>query len=176
MQPEKLQRFIDKQEIIELSHRYCRAVNRRDYQELATLYCENAIESQGDFFQGLAKDFVKKLGHIQKNMPILHHNITTTNIFFDENDAHYAEGEIYVLALHQVQTDTNPIDLFIGGRYLDRYKKINGQWFISFRSIIADWANLHNPSIIDMSNPMVSMSHQGKTTLDDPSYRLLKLT
>lgn len=176
MQPEKLQRFIDKQEIIELSHRYCRAADRRDYTSLSELYHDDATEDHGDFFKGLAKDFLKQMPAIQENMQVLHHNITTTNIFFDDNNPCYAEGEIYVLAFHQVQTEDGLIDLLIGGRYLDQYEKKAGQWRFSYRTIVADWANLHKPSIVDMTNPMVSGSHQGKTTLDDPSYRLLKLT
>ena len=41
----------------------------------------------------------------------------------------YAEGEIYVLAFHQVRKeDGGKLDLLIGGRYFDRYEKRDGTW------------------------------------------------
>lgn len=175
MQSTQLQRLLDKQEILELSHRYCRAADRRDYAELAKLYHEDAIEDHGSFFNGLAKDFLKQMPAIQESMQILHHNITTTNIFFDDNNPNIAKGEIYVLAFHQVKTDSGLIDLLVGGRYLDKYEKRANQWRFSFRTIVADWANLHDPSIVDMQNPMVSGSYQGSPTGDDPSFRFLNL-
>lgn len=171
----ELQRLLDKQAIIELSHQYCRAADRRDYQLLASLYHDDAREDHGDFFKGLAKDFLKQMPAIQKPMKILHHNITSHNIFFDKTRPDYAEGEIYVLAFHQVETAEGDMDLLIGGRYLDHYEKRQGQWKFSFRTIVADWANLHQPSIVDMNNPMVANSYIGKADKQDPSYSLLKL-
>lgn len=175
MQSTQLQRLLDKQEILELSHRYCRAADRHDYAELAKLYHEDAIEDHGSFFNGLAKDFLKQMPAIQESMQILHHNITTANIFFDDDKPNIAEGEIYVLAFHQVKTETDLIDLLVGGRYLDKYEKRDDQWRFSFRTIVADWANLHDPSLVNMQNPMVSGSHQGSPSSDDPSFRFLNL-
>lgn len=170
-----VQQLLDKQAISDLVHLYCRAADRRDYALLASLYHDDAIEDHGSFFQGLAKDFLQQMPAIQESMAILHHNITTLNLFFDAENPHYAEGEAYVLAFHQVKTEQGLMDAMIGGRYLDKYEKRDGVWKFSFRTIVADWANINDPSVVDMSNPMVSGSYIGTADLQDPSYQLLRL-
>jgi hypothetical protein len=105
-------------------------------------------------------------------MEILHHNVTTVNIAVDGD---YAEGEIYILAFHKVRTDEGAIDLLIGGRYFDKYERREGRWKFSHRAVVADWANLHDPSIVNLDNPMVEGSYIGRPGLADPSYDFFQL-
>jgi len=119
-----LEALLDKQAITELIHRYCRAADRHDHALMRSLYHEDAIDDHGAFFKGPAMEFIDRLPEIQAPMLILHHNITTVNI---ELDGDYAEGEVYVLAYHQVATAEEPADLLIGGRYFDKYEKREGQ-------------------------------------------------
>ncbi|HET8707572.1 MAG TPA: nuclear transport factor 2 family protein, partial [Pseudomonadales bacterium] len=141
---DQLQALLDKQAITELVHAYCSAADRRDYDKLRALYHEDAIDDHGGFYKGLAMDFIDQLPAIQANMEILHHNATTINIKLNGNQA---EGEVYVLAFHKVKTENGAFDLLIGGRYLDRYEKRNGIWKFSHRAVLADWVNVHDPSI-----------------------------
>ena len=129
------------------------------------------MDDHGSFFKGLAMDFIDKLPEIQAPMKILHHNVTTVNIILDGN---HAEGEIYVLALHQVAGPNGPSDLLIGGRYYDRYEKRNGHWKFLHRAVVADWANLHDPSIVNLTNPMIEGSYIGQPGRADPSYAFFK--
>jgi len=175
MSPEmelQLKVLLDKQAIEELIHTYCNAADRRDQDKMRSLYHEDAIDDHGGFFNGLAMDFIDKLPEIQAPMEILHHNVTTVNI---KLDGCYAEGEVYVLAFHKVQTDTEPFDLLIGGRYLDKYEKRDGIWKFSHRAVLADWVNVHNPSIVDLHNPIIEGSKLGSSGLDDPSYAFYSL-
>ncbi len=169
---QQLQELVDKQAIQELVHRYCRAADRRDVELMRTLYHDDAIDDHGGFFQGLARDFIDKLPEIQAPMEILHHNVTTLNI---QLDGHYAEGEVYVLAFHKVKTDSEPFDLLIGGRYLDKYEKRDGVWKFSHRAVVADWVNVHTPSIVDLNSPVIAGSKLGRAGLDDPSYDFFTL-
>jgi hypothetical protein len=168
----KLQALLDKQEIMELIYSYCNAADRHDHDEMRALYHEDAIDDHGSFFKGLAMEFIDKLPQIQAPMLILHHNVTTVNIALEGD---YGEGEVYVLAFHQVQTEDTPVDLLIGGRYFDRYEKRAGVWKFSHRAVVADWATLNSPSTVCLDHPMIEGSYIGKPGPVDPSYEFFRL-
>ena len=172
-QSEQIQALLDKQAITELIHTYCTAADRKDFDKMRTLYHEDATDDHGGFFKGLAMEFIDKLPEIQAPMAILHHNITTVNIKLDGTRA---EGEVYVLAFHKVQTDEEPFDLLIGGRYFDKYeKREDGIWKFSHRAVVADWVNVHNPSIVDLESPIIQGSLLGQSNAADPSYDFFSL-
>jgi SnoaL-like protein len=168
----RVQRLLDKQDITELIHTYCNAADRHDYDKMRALYHEDATDDHGAFFKGLATAFIDQLPAIQEPMLILHHNITTVNIALDGD---YAEGEVYVLAFHQVRTDDGPVDLLIGGRYFDKYERRDGEWKFSHRAVVADWANYNDPSTVRLDHPMIEGSYIGKPGLADPSYDFFRL-
>lgn len=172
-----VQTLIDKQAIQELIHAYCNAADRKDFAKMRALYHEDATDDHGGFFQGLAKDFIAQLPHIQEPMEILHHNITTVNIKLEENPegARYGEGEVYVLAFHKVKTEQGALDLLIGGRYLDQYEKRDGIWKFKHRSVLADWVNVQEPSLVDLESPLIKGSLIGKPDATDPSYQQFTL-
>ncbi len=168
----RLQQLLDRQAILDLVHTYCRAADRHDHALMRTLYHDDAIDEHGGLFKGLASEFIDRLPEIQAPMEILHHNVTTTNIRFD---GHYAEGEIYILAFHRIRTASGPVDLLIGGRYFDRYEKRRNSWKFIHRCAVADWANLHDPSIVDLGHPMLQGAYIGKPGVADPSYGFFRL-
>ena len=167
-----LQSLIDKSEIRELVQLFCRAADRKDIELMRSLYHEGATDDHGAFFSGLASEFFEQLPAIQQSMLILHHNITSHIIALDGDRA---EGEVYVIAFHQVKTESGPMDLLIGGRYLDRYERKSGQWKFSHRSVLADWVHSNEPSLVNLDHPLVKGSHIGEGGPDDPSYRLLAM-
>ena len=168
----KLQALLDKQALHELINSYCVAADRHDYDKMRALYHEDAVDDHGAFFKGPAMDFIDQLPAIQDPMRILHHNITTVNIRLDGD---YAEGEVYVLAYHQVEAENAPIDLLIGGRYFDRYEKRDGVWKYIERAVVADWATVNDPSTVVLDHPLLEGSHIGQPGEDDPSYAFFRL-
>ena len=166
-----LQALLDKEAIRELVQIYCRAADRHDNELMRSLYHEDATDDHGSFFKGLAMEFIDKLPEIQVPMEILHHNVTTHNI---ELQGDRAEGEVYVLAFHKIRTEEGSIDLLIGGRYFDRYEKRDGAWKFAARAVVADWANLHDPSIVNLENPVIEGSYIGKPGMADPSYEFFE--
>jgi hypothetical protein len=167
-----LQQLLDKQAITELVHAYCNAADRQDHDKLRQLYHADAIDDHGGFFKGLAMEFIDRLPEIQAPMEILHHNVTTLNIALDGD---YAEGEVYVLAFHKVRTEDGALDLLIGGRYLDRYARRDGQWRFAERAVVADWATVTAPSAVVLDHPLVAGSHIGRSGADDPAYGFFRL-
>lgn len=164
--------LLDKQALTELIHAYANAADRHDHDKMRTLYHEDAIDDHGHFAKGPAMDFIDKLPEIQKAMAILHHNITTVNLKLDGDRA---EGEVYILAMHQVKAEDRLFDVLIGGRYFDRYEKRDGVWKFSHRAIVADWAWPMDPSAIRMDHPFLRGAHIGAPGPQDPSYAFFKL-
>lgn len=168
----RLQALVDKDAIRDLAMAYCRAADRKDTALMRSLYHPDAIEDHGAFFTGLASAFIDRLPEIQAPIDILHHNITTHNIRLDGD---FAQGEVYILAMHRVHRDPAPFDVLVGGRYLDEYARCDSVWKFARRAILADWAHVHSPSIIAMDHEMVAGSLIGRPGPDDPSYALLSL-
>ncbi|WP_028081174.1 nuclear transport factor 2 family protein [Solimonas soli] len=168
----QLVELLDKQAIHELIAAYCNAADRHDFAKMRALYHDDAIDEHGKFAKGPARDFLDKLPDIQAPMAILHHNVTTVNLKLDGD---YAEGEVYLVAMHQVRSGDRLYDVLIGGRYFDKYEKRAGVWKFSHRSIVADWAYPANPSRIELDHPFLAGAYIGAPGADDPSYGFFRL-
>lgn len=169
---QQLDELLDKQAISELVMAYANAADRHDHAKMRALYHPDAIDDHGHFAKGPAMDFIAKLPEIQKAMAILHHNVTTVNLKLDGDRA---EGEIYILAFHQVQAEDRLYDVLIGGRYFDKYEKRDGVWKFSHRAIVADWAYPADPSAVRLDHPFLSGAYLGKPGPADPSYAFFSL-
>lgn len=167
--------LLAKEAIRELVLKYSRAADRHDDVAMRQLYHHDALDDHGSYFSGLATDFIDKLPEIQAPMTILHHNVTTHNIKLAPANASYAEGEVYILAMHQAQTPDGVIDFIIGGRYLDKYEKRAGEWKFSHRAILADWCKLTSPSDITLDDNIIAGALIGKPGVEDPSYQYFSL-
>lgn len=168
----RLQDLLDKQELYELVCAYCNAADRHDHDKMRALYHEDAIDEHGHFAKGPAHEFIDKLPQIQAPMAILHHNVTTVNFKLDGDTA---EGEIYLIAFHQVQDGERKYDVLIGGRYFDKYERRKGVWKFSHRSIVADWAYPQDPTAVRLDHPFLAGAYIGKPGPADPSYGFFSL-
>lgn len=170
---QQIQELLDKQALTELIHAYCNAADRHDNDKMRALYHPDAIDEHGSFSQGSAMDFIDRLPQIQQPMQILQHHVTTVNLALA---GEYAEGEIYVLAFHKIRKDDgSSFDLLIGGRYFDKYAKRDGIWKFLHRSVVADWAHVHEPSQVDLEHPILAGSYFGTPGPADPSYAFFSL-
>ena len=170
-----LRELLAKDAIRELALKYCRAADRHDAEAMRELYHGDALDDHGSYFSGLAMEFIDRLPEIQAPMTILHHNVTTHNIVLDPDNENDAEGEVYILAMHQAETDSGLIDFIIGGRYLDKYQRRDGVWKFSHRAILADWCKLQSPSDITLDDGIIAGALVGKPGPSDPSYDFLSL-
>ncbi len=144
--PPKLQRLIDRQEILECVHRYARALDRHDDELLASVFHHDAIDNHGPWVGGRA-EFIQWANHECHNALAAHmHHITTHNC---EVDGHVAHAETYVMFVHRPETGSEI--LVGGGRYVDRFEKRDGEWRIALRRVVMDFSYVADGSSFEQS-------------------------
>jgi hypothetical protein len=158
-----------KQEIAELSATYMRGLDRLDAARLASVFHPDATVNYG-FFAGSAQAFVgfamNALGGHRAN----HHMLGQISI---ELDGERASGEVYFQAFHRVVENGAEQDLFIAGRYLDRYERRDGVWKIAFRGEVNDWTR--SEPAADAFFDATPSALRGARKPDDYSYAREKL-
>ncbi len=145
--------MLAKQEIYELSCAYMRALDRLDPELMHTVFHDDATVDYG-FFQGTAKDFVDFAQNALKDHLANHHMIGQANIKVSGDQA---VGEIYFQAFHKIIGDGEEQDLFISGRYVDRYERRNGSWKMAFRSEVNDWSRTEADADLYLKGPSGSL-------------------
>ena len=110
---------IAKQEITDLVGRYMRGLDRLDRDLLRSTFHDDASTDYG-FFQGGPDEFVDMAYNALKDHLANHHMIGQVNIDLEGDTAF---GEVYFQAFHRILQDDEERDLFISGRYVDRYEK-----------------------------------------------------
>jgi hypothetical protein len=167
-----IQEMLDEHAPRKLVHAYCRAVDRGDLETLRSLYHHDAEDHHGAFSSGSVDTFLRTLAEMRPFIRSMQHQVTTTN-FVIRGDV--AEGEIYSIATHSFAAGDGETEVVVGGRYLDKYEKPGGAWGFTTRSIVTDWAHVHDPSTVDVSHPMTRKTPQGRPGPDDPSYEFFSL-
>jgi hypothetical protein len=131
---EDVQELLDKQALNELLIRYCRGIDRLDKELVLSCYHPDAYDDHGRF-KGSPKDFVEQLWSrsATNGVSFIEHKLS--NVYLDiQGDTAY--GESY-LAMHQLRDG----DLIQGfGRFIDRFERRDGEWRISNRRVILEWA------------------------------------
>ena len=166
-----LRELADREAIRHLVPAYCRAVDRRDFALLRTLYHPEAIDDHTPYYCGPASEFIAQLPQIMAVNRVTSHQITNLLV---QLDGDCAEGEVGVLAYHLMETESGPVDFLVGGRYLDHYVRSADGWQFMRRKIVLDWSD-RKPSGFD---PAVAREHGavvGEAGPADPSYGYFRL-
>ena len=158
-----LEDVIAKQEITDLVGRYMRGLDRLDKALLRSTFHDDATTDYG-FFQGGPDGFCDMAYNALKDHLANHHMIGQVSV---DVEGDVAFGEVYFQAFHRIVTEGEERDLFISGRYVDRYEKRDGQWKIAFRSEVNDWSR--NDPATDGYFTATPQSLRGGR-MDDASY------
>jgi hypothetical protein len=165
---EALASLLDKQALYELALRYCRGIDRRDLKLVRSLYHDDAIDDHGAMFRGSADEYVAWLPSVLAGFEATTHAIQNALYVLDGDRA---EGELYMLAYHRTPAP-DARDILIGGRYLDRYERRQGNWKIARRSLALDWCRVVPVNAEDYRE-FAAGAPLGRADADDPSYRAL---
>ena len=168
---EALQLMLDKFALQELVQTYCRAIDRRDFALLATLYHPDSVDDHGGMFKGSGPDFVRWVPSMLAHFEATDHTATST-LFTVSGDL--AEGEIHVVAYHR-GPGPKARETIIHGRYLDIYERREGVWRFLARSLVYDWSTVR---VID-EQAVEAVSRgvmHGRADERDPLYERFNLT
>jgi hypothetical protein len=160
---EQIRALLDKQAITEVIHRYARALDRFDEAMLRSVFHPGSQHAH--FFEGPSSDpsipskpgapgdFVAFAFDVLRTHLRTHHQLGNTLI---ELDGDQAFAETYFTAYHRMRPLGDPLaspaafetemDYFVGGRYIDRFERRNGEWRITHRTGMSDWMRLEPPS------------------------------
>lgn len=160
-----------RQQITDVLHRYARGWDRLDEETLRSCFHSDSTHQHGGF-KGLSHDFITagwKSVQVTKSMTHMISNIMI------ELEGDQAVSECYFLAHHRRPAKTNPeedMDWFLKGRYLDRFERRNGEWKISHRTGLSDFARTFVPA--DTSFDSAPREQISLRKPNDPIYQLFK--
>ena len=161
---------LDRVALHDLVMRYCRGVDRRDFTLVRSLYWDDAVDRHGAMFEGSPDEFVAWLPTAMAGFELTVHRITNSLFVVDRDEA---EGEHYTIAYHR----TAPPDrreLIVGGRYLDRYRRRDGVWKFSERSLVFDHGEARAVDEVGFAQLGADAPH-GTADRTDPSWSLQQL-
>jgi hypothetical protein len=130
-----LQTLIDRAEIRDVVVRLARGEDRRDGELIRTCYWPDAMNDFGSFVGGFDQ-YIAWVVPGDPNFPVTQHALGQTYI---ELAGETAVSETHVASYHRVKGETQDRDTMIGGRYVDRMEKRDGEWRIAHRTLIYDW-------------------------------------
>lgn len=132
---QRLQHFLDRQEIYDCLVRYCRGVDRLDSELILSAYHPDAIDDHG-LFVGSPQEFANFFINFHRE-----NQHSTSHIISN----HYAElkGDTAHCETYWTYAGMNKIGVqltMMGGRYIDRMERRNGRWAIASRICLTDWS------------------------------------
>ena len=162
--------LIEKRSILELVQAYSRAVDRRDFELLESLYTEDGIDDHAGLYCGPAAGFVSWLEQALANVDATTHQVHQVDIALD---GQRAQGEVYLTAYNRIRNDASELEeLTQGLRYLDHYRRDAGAWRFERRTVVCDWAR-SGPAFWDPTHPLLAGKRFGAAGAADPSYEAL---
>lgn len=149
---------------------YSRAVDRRDFALLRSLYHDDASELHGSMFEGGADDWVAFCARALSAYEVTVHYVVNTAFGIDGDNAW---GEVHKINYHRTP-GPEAREIVTGSRSLDHYQRRGGEWRFLSRAVTLDWARTQavDPSAYA---DFAASSPPGSAGADDPSYRLLRL-
>jgi ketosteroid isomerase-like protein len=156
---DRLQELLDRQAIAEGVQRYARGIDRRDVDLVASCYHPDAIDDHGTFI-GTGRELAEWAIGRHEAMISTQNHITTHLVELDGDTAH---GETYY---HVVVRDPSGIVRYIGGRYIDRFERRDGEWRIAARLCLVE--SMSEAQGADMSHRAGTPGARDHT---DPSYQ-----
>ena len=163
-------RIESREAIRDCLHRYCRGIDRADKAMLQSAYWPDAVDDHV-LYNGNAYDFIDWCVPLLAQVEFSQHMLGNITI---EIDGDAANVETYYHAYERRRRASGePYEMFVGGRYLDKFARRDGEWRILHRTCMWDWYR-HFRDSFDVEKGVFGtgpMRMSGKRP-DDESYGL----
>jgi hypothetical protein len=166
--------------IIDVLHRYARAMDRMDAPLALSCWHAGGTDDHAPLFSGSAAGFVEWLWPVHAALELTRHCISNVMI---EVDGDQAGSECYWQVTLRKKIGEELWDSISQGRYVDNFECVDGTWAIRHRQSLFDWnrtekvvskrGDLGTPSLVTPNNPEVSPP-PNRRDRDDYSYTALK--
>ena len=132
---EELSAIIARDTIRDCLGRLARGEDRRDATLISGCFWGDAAVDFG-IFTGTFDEYLAWVTPGSPSIPVTLHTLGQSLIELDDDRA---TVETHVTAYHRIDFGTEEHDVFLGGRYLDRMARREGQWRIAHRTMLYDW-------------------------------------
>ncbi len=122
--------------ITEVIHQYGRALDRMDRELALACWHEGGTDDHAPLYSGSAEGFIDWLWPVHAEMLLTRHVVTNVLVALDGDRA---GTETYWTVTLRVDRDGQVVDILGGGRYVDRFERIDGVWAIRHRQSISEW-------------------------------------
>ncbi|OAL31229.1 hypothetical protein AYO20_08284 [Fonsecaea nubica] len=130
--------LIAKDKIRDLVMPYSRAADQRDSELMRSLYTHDAVDNHGEVFHCNADEIIAFMKTAEPSMGYTGHYLCNHLISVTSEDE--AHGEAYVVAYHVMLGDHGAVsEVTMLVRYVDHYRKEQGQWRFAKRDAIFDY-------------------------------------
>jgi ketosteroid isomerase-like protein len=161
---EPLQRLLDEAAIKAVHIRYCRGIDRMDWELVRSCYHPDAIDDHGDYVGGI-DGFID---YCKAGAPTFTSTSHFTGNQLVEVDGDVAFAEHYARAIHRMPAgpEAPERELVAHCRYVDRFERRDGEWRIAHRVIVVDSERVDEVGE-RWVNPVLL---RGRRDRHDPSY------
>jgi hypothetical protein len=162
----RLDRLLDRQEILDCLTRFSRAMDRFDRKLFMSAFHADAVIAAGEFVGGPDKLYAWASSLHEQGQSSTHHNLLNHTCEISGDVAH---TETYYLFVGRNRDETNWI---AGGRYIDRLERRDGEWKIALRTNAIEWSGMVPTMPIPFANvPGLHLNGIPSRSAEDPSYR-----
>ena len=155
LDPYSPERLADRMEIQDAIYRWCRAVDRLDYDAIRSVFHPDAEDDHGSYSGGV-EGLIEWVRQRHRTIPCSVHKIGQILIEFGSADVAVAESYVETLqhyppeargSLAQLLGGSQAaaggaVDLMGRSRYIDRFERRDGRWRIARRTLVFDWRGL----------------------------------
>jgi SnoaL-like domain len=153
---DELQALLNRDKIRECIVRLARGEDRRNAVAITSCYWADSITDYG-VFSGTFAEYLAWVVPGSPAIPVTQHVLGQSLI---ELKGDMALVETHVTSYHRIDPGAEHRDTIIGGRYLDRFEKRNGEWRIAERTMLYDWFQDFGLAI-DWSKGVMGMPFSG---------------
>jgi len=162
---ERLERLLDRQDIVDCLSRMARAADRLDRDLFLSGMHDDCINSAGPFVGGPVDLWEWSLELQKTAYTSTLHKLLNHSFDFDGDTAHVETYYFFVGC-------TGETNILAGGRYIDRFEKREGVWGMVMRSNFVEWTS----AVPAMGSPLgeiPDLAVNGLPSRDrnDPSYQ-----
>lgn len=159
-----LQRLLDDRAIRDCAVRFCHGTDRQDWQMVVDCYVPGALDDHGSF-SGPIEELAEWLADRSHRRGVKQHYIANQVVEIAGDDAvceSYYFCYVEFIGDPQFAGSDDATAVVMGGRYVDRMRRIEVGWRIAERHVLVDWSrDIGRPT--SWSSPAAAHFARGRT-------------